>query len=139
MHSRSFNSFFISSPILSNLTPVISSFFPSHHFHPDSLLARPEAQHLVHLQTAQNVVGDEEHGDLALQGVDGFGEACPAARAVQRASGFVEMARMVCWNGSRVVSIPVALPVGIPFGAPRPDCWALIHGLALQGMSARIP
>lgn len=36
---------------------------------------RREAEHLVHLKPLGNLVGDEQHGDLALEGVHGGGEA----------------------------------------------------------------
>src|SRR6266480_490179 len=38
-------------------------------------LARAEAEHLVHLEAARKVVGDEEQGHLSLELVDGLGEA----------------------------------------------------------------
>lgn len=60
--------------------PAVCDFivFPAalvfHHFHMRRVLPRPEGQHFVHLQAPGYLVGNEEHGGLALEAIDGFGE-----------------------------------------------------------------
>lgn len=48
--------------------------FIFHHFHPGGLMMSAETEHLVHLQSLGYLVGYEQHGDFALEFVDGAGE-----------------------------------------------------------------